>query len=223
MILKRMIISLCLIIPMLAACDMYEHKKNFSLSSVPNYPGSIKQIKEIWFFCERCLRDNECKPDNIKQCKTITIPSRDEALSLAVTTANTEVVYFLVNKAKANVNGVTGEYNETPLIIAAYYGTKKHKEIAKFLLSHGANINATDLSSNSTALLTAIWKNNIDFAKFLLENGADPFVPRTDKKNYACEYAMWKKQAEIIPYIAGCCSLVGKDANWMREVGYLCP
>lgn len=51
---------------------------------------------------------------------------------MAVTTANTEAVYFLVNKAKANVNGVTGEYNETPLIIAAYYGTKKHKEIADF-------------------------------------------------------------------------------------------
>ncbi|HHI2444879.1 TPA: ankyrin repeat domain-containing protein [Enterobacter cloacae] len=144
--------------------------KKFFLKLRSKLSRSHKKIKEIWFFCERCLSDNECKPDNIKQSKTITIPSRDEALSLAVTTANTEVVYFfLVNKAKANVNGVTGGYNETQLIIAAYYGTKKHKEIAEFLLSHGANINATDLSSNSTALLTAIWKNNIDFAKFLLQ------------------------------------------------------
>ncbi|WP_240196760.1 ankyrin repeat domain-containing protein [Salmonella enterica] len=127
------------------------------------------------------MNDFQCKFDYVEQCKSVTIPERNNALSVAVTHANTEAVYFLVNQAKTDVNGITGRYHETPLMIAAYYGTKKHQEIASFLISRGANVNAIDLTK-MTILQTAIWKNNMDFVKMLLENGADPSLTYNGKR-----------------------------------------
>lgn len=208
----------------LFSCEQYESKRNFYLSPVASFPGTVTELKNRWFFCEKCLSGEGCKPDDIEQCKAITIPDRDDALNYAIGRANTEAVYFLVDVAKTNVNGVAGKSKETPLMIAAYYGTIKHQKIADFLIHQGADINETSSSPMDSALITAIWKNNVDFAIFLLKNGADPSVTAVGKKEgYACRYAMRKKLAELIPYIPGCCSLVGKDSRWIRDVGYFCP
>ncbi|WP_238158705.1 ankyrin repeat domain-containing protein [Trabulsiella odontotermitis] len=108
----------------------------------------------------------------------------------------------------------------SPVIMAH----KNIKKIASFLISHGANINATAVPPIDTALITAIWKKNTEFAKLLLRNGADASVTVSGKKDgYVCKYAIQKKQAEIIPYIPDCCSIVKQDPNWIRETGYLCP
>ncbi|QPN38264.1 ankyrin repeat domain-containing protein [Salmonella enterica] len=144
-------------------------KKNLSLTSVASSPLAISELKERWSFCERCLKNNMCKQKEFHQCSSVTIKERNEALSLAVGSANIEAVHFLVEVTQADVNSITGRYNETPLIIAAYYGTAKHREIANYLLSHGADIDAIAKSPIDTALITAIWKNNIKFAKLLLE------------------------------------------------------
>ncbi|EEJ5120821.1 ankyrin repeat domain-containing protein [Salmonella enterica] len=126
--------------------------------------------------------------------------------------------------AQADVNSITGRYNETPLIIAAYYGTAKHREIANYLLSHGADIDAIAKSPIDTALITAIWKNNIKFAKLLLEKGANPLLSDVGlKEGYACKYAIQKKQAEIVPFIPNCCSLIEQNSHWITDVGYFCP
>ncbi|ECI4598432.1 ankyrin repeat domain-containing protein [Salmonella enterica subsp. salamae] len=126
--------------------------------------------------------------------------------------------------AQADVNSITGRYNETPLIIAAYYGTAKHREIANYLLSHGAGIDAIAKSPIDTALITAIWKNNIKFAKLLLEKGANPLLSDVGlKEGYACKYAIQKKQAEIVPFIPNCCSLFEQNSHWIMDVGYFCP
>lgn len=71
-----------------------------------------------------CLNEPSCKYEDVKQCRNITLPSRDEALSKAIGRANIGAVHFLVDIAKTDVNGVTGRYQNTPLIVAAYYGTK---------------------------------------------------------------------------------------------------
>ncbi|ECF3155546.1 ankyrin repeat domain-containing protein [Salmonella enterica subsp. enterica serovar Volkmarsdorf] len=200
------------------------HERDFSLSSVASFPSMIDELKDRWSFCEKCLNNTQCNYNDVKQCKTVTLPDRSEALNLAVGRANTEAVYFLVNTAKADVNSTIGEYNETPLIVSAYYGTKEHQKIADFLISHGANINATASPPTETALITAIWKNNIEFAKLLLRNGADSSVTASGRKeNYVCKYAIQKKQAEVVPYISNCCSISEQDPNWFREAGYLCP
>lgn len=101
----------------------------------------------------------------------MTLKDRGEALSLAVGRANKEAVYFLVNAAKTDVNGVTdGEYPATPLMISAYCGTHELQEITGFLISHGADINKkTTPTPFGTVLLTAIWKNKIEFSKFYSE------------------------------------------------------
>jgi hypothetical protein len=178
MLFKFIITSLFLVIPISSGCSMMDDifKRNFSLSSVASFPNDVEKLKNIWFFCDRCLKGAECKPDDIKQCNSVTIPSRAEALSKAVGRANTEAVHFLVDVAKTDVNEATGEYQETPLIIAAYYGSKEHQNIAEFLLLHGANINKTYAAVGGTPLGVAMWKHNIDFAKFLLKHGADPSV-----------------------------------------------
>ena len=174
MLLKMMMIFAIIFMPIIAGCSSFDDifEKNYSLDSVASFDDDITELKEIWFFCEKCINDESCTSYNIKQCKDVTIPSRSEALSKAVGAANTEAVYFLVDVAKTNVNEVTGEYKETPLIIAAYYGTKEHKDIAEFLLSRGADINKTYPAVGRNALGVANWKNNVDFAEFLLKHGA---------------------------------------------------
>ncbi|TBL75225.1 ankyrin repeat domain-containing protein [Obesumbacterium proteus] len=189
--------------------------KNYSLSAVANSPDDINKLKKIWFFCEKCLNDKFCENDDIRQCKNIAIPSRNEALSKAVGRVNSEAVHFLVDVAKTNVNETTGEYKETPLIIAAYYGTKEHQDIAEFLLSRGADINKTYAAVGSTPLGVAMWKHNIDFAKFLLRSGADPSTTTNGKKDgYACENAIRKSLPDLFPLIPGCCSLALHDLNF---------
>lgn len=222
--LKLTVVSLLFIIFILTACDQDGYKRNFSLSSVASFSGTAEELKNRWRFCNNCLSSAECRPDDIKGCNTITIPDRDEALNKAIGRANTEVVYFLIDVAKTDVNGVTGNYQETPLMVSAYYGTKKHQEIAKFLISHGANVNATrDFSPIDTALLTAIWKNNIDFAKLLLKHGADPSVTAMSKKEgNACKYAIRKGRIDFLPLIPGCCSLVINNPDLAPDVMYRC-
>lgn len=162
--------------PFLAGCSMFDDvfEKNYSLSSVASFSDDVNELKEIWFFCERCLSDELCENHVIKQCRDVTIPSRDEALSKAVGRANVEAVYFLVDVAKTDVNGITGKYKETPLIIAAYYGTQAHQDIAEYLLLHGADINKTYTAIGQNPLGVARWKHNVDFANFLLKHDAEP-------------------------------------------------
>ncbi|EGK3405308.1 ankyrin repeat domain-containing protein [Salmonella sp. 741265052_HSA] len=208
----------------MTVCDLYgdDNQHDFRLGLIAGSIASVDELKERWFFCEKCLNDFQCKFDYVEQCKSVTIPERNNALSLAVTHANTEAVYFLVNQAKTDVNGITGRYHETPLMIAAYYGTKKHQEIASFLISRGANVNAIDLAK-MTILQTAIWKNNMDFVKMLLENGADPSLTYNGKKEgAACMTAIRRKRFEFISIIPGCCSLVKDNSELIPNNVYVC-
>lgn len=208
----RTIMLLLMVVFTLAACD---DKRSFYLSPVANSPLEINKLKERWYFCENCLNDSSCSNDNVKQCESITIPDRQEALANAVSSANTEAVSFLVDVTKVDVNGVSGPYKETPLMIAAYYGTKEHQKISEFLLLHGADINATRKSQTTgTALLTAIWKNNIDFATFLISKGASPSLTTNGEvEGSVCSIAIGRGRSNFISIIPGCCSLIKHDSD----------
>ncbi|HDS9458149.1 TPA: ankyrin repeat domain-containing protein [Enterobacter asburiae] len=215
MLLKSIV--LFFLIPLLYGCGAFNDifEKNHSLSTVSSFPEDIDELKNIWFHCEKCLNEPSCKYDDVKQCRNITLPSRDEALSKAIGRANAEAVHFLVDVAKTDVNGATGRYQNTPLIVAAYYGTKAHQDIAEFLLSRGANINKTYPAVGGTPLGVSIWKRNVNFAKFLLENGADPSITINGREEgFACEKAMSKELPELFPLIPGCCSLALHDLNF---------
>lgn len=221
-VLKLFVLIFALIV---GACDSYEknEQRDFRLNLLAGSVESITELKERWFFCEKCLSNSQCKSEYVKQCKTITIPDRSAALSQAVVKANVEAVYFLVDVAKTDVNGVTGRYNETPLMIAAYYGTKKHQDIADFLISRGASVNAIDLTK-MTVLETAIWKNNLNFARLLIENGANPSLTVDgEKEGAACISAIRRKRFNFISIIPGCCTFARKNPDISSEVLFQCP
>jgi ankyrin repeat protein len=197
---------------------------SYYLSSEASFPYTIQTLKNRWFYCEKCLNDKKCLPGNVQQCQNITLPDRANALNKAVGRANLDAIDFLVNVAKTDVNSVTGIYRETPLIISSYYGSGAHIKIAEFLISRGANVNALDASGNPTALMTAIWKNNIEFVRFLLKNGADPSLTSEGRKEgAACKVAIAYKRSEIIPIIPGCCSLIAYEPDRMQGVLNKCP
>ncbi|RJT19424.1 ankyrin repeat domain-containing protein [Buttiauxella izardii] len=222
---KWIVIPLLLAAITISVLAVYGGKRysNYYLSPLASSPQSINGLKRTWYFCTKCLNGEKCEAEDIRQCKTVTFPDRNDALDVAVGTANIEAVYFLVNIAKTDVNGVSGYFQQPPLMAAAYYGTEQHQKIASFLISHGANINATDLTGSYTALLKAIWKNNIEFAKFLLENGANPnqLSPHIRARS-ACTSAIVYGRKEIIPYIPNCCSIAKNSPEFISGPIFEC-
>jgi uncharacterized protein len=59
-----------------------------------------------------------------------------------------------------------------PLHDAASLSLKSGQEMGRFLLDHGANVNAMT-NAGSTPLMYAVWQRNVDLVKLLLERGAD--------------------------------------------------
>jgi ankyrin repeat protein len=202
-----------------------ERYSNYYLSPLASFPRSINGLKRTWFFCESCLKGGKCEAEDVKQCNDVTLQDRVNALDVAVGNANIEAVHFLIDVARTNVNGVTGDSLRTPLMSAAYYGSKKHQEIAEFLLLNGADVNSVrNVSPIDTALLVAIWKNNLNFSVFLLKNGANPSLTAEGlKENAACKVAIAYKRSEIISIIPGCCSLITYEPDRMQGVLNKCP
>lgn len=200
--------------------DKYVTQRNYLLSPIASFTQDTDELKKRWFYCEHCLKSNSCSSQVSNQCKTVTLPDRAEALNNAITQANADAVHFLVDVAKTDVNSMTGRYKETPLMVAAYYGSQCHQDIADYLIARGAEINATNgLSGNYSALLIAIWKNNISFAAHLLSRGANPSLAYEGE---ACNAAIARQRLNFIPLIPGCCSIV-KIKQQPAEALYLCP
>ncbi|RWS30202.1 myotrophin-like protein [Leptotrombidium deliense] len=73
--------------------------------------------------------------------------------------------YVYQNKIDVNKN-IEGR---TPLHYAADYG---QKEIIRYLIDKGANVNVVDKHGISP-LLAAIWEGHTDCIKYMIEKGAD--------------------------------------------------
>ncbi len=71
-----------------------------------------------------------------------------------------------------DANSFRSDNNKTILMYASWVGNQK---AIKWLISHGANVNATD-TTNATALHLAIWKGHTSIALYLLEQGASPLT-----------------------------------------------
>lgn len=114
-------------------------------------------------------------------------------LGLAVFFGHLETVEVLL-AAGAAVNVASREsMNVTPLHSAA---AAKQLAIARVLIAHGANVNASQAESGFTPLHEAALNDDIEFAKLLLEHGAEINAKMKDGKT-PLAFALESGKAEM--------------------------
>ncbi len=97
--------------------------------------------------------------------------SRTTELSSQINNLSKEIKSQI--KTDRSIINYTSPSNNTPILInATHYG---NKDIIKFLLEQGANIDATDKNGNSS-LMRAVQKLQYGIIKLLLEHGANPTI-----------------------------------------------
>lgn len=95
-------------------------------------------------------------------------------LHWAVANNDFEMVKILVERGKAKIN-IKGNQTfivletRTPLYLAVEAG---YQDIARYLVEHGADVNALADTSNSTAAVAAAARGDVGMLRFLLERGA---------------------------------------------------
>ncbi len=118
------------------------------------------------------------------------------AISHAVQMHNISLVNILI-EAGANVNtpsrNATNYFN-TPLMIAAWSGDY---EIVKILVDHGACLNQVDRKNGFTALIKAVFKNEVSIARYLIDKGSDTTISSFEEKT-ALDYAVANNNLELI-------------------------
>ena len=98
----------------------------------------------------------------------------------------------------------------TPLTLACYNG---NLEVATLLAKKVENINVN--SDAGTALMAAVFKNDIEITKILLDLGADANIPDTNGTT-ALHYATRFTNKEIIKLLVA----YGADMNFKDSKGY---
>jgi ankyrin repeat protein len=128
-----------------------------------------------------------------------TDPKVDEALVVAASRDNTDVMKLLVDRG-ADVNRVTGNLGFTPLMWAAQMG---QTEAVELLLARGADPNVRERFNGATALVQAASSDRAGVAiiRALLDHGADATIA-DDEGADALAWAIRRGDAEIIALIA---------------------
>jgi ankyrin repeat protein len=97
-------------------------------------------------------------------------PKRDTPLMTASMAGQFEIVKYLVEEKKALVNPKDTNNNYTPLMLVAC-GGYSHPEIAKYLVEHGADVNAKDVNG-TTVLMLAAGRGYLEIMQYLIDKGA---------------------------------------------------
>ncbi len=100
---------------------------------------------------------------------------RSTPLMMAANSGNLDIVELLLRHPMILVDLQADYYGRTALIETAVKG---HAHIARCLVSYGANVNVSDKTGRSTALIEAIKNNHVDIAIYLLRTGAVDFSNR---------------------------------------------
>jgi ankyrin repeat protein len=93
---------------------------------------------------------------------------RNTALSRAAGTGKEELVRFIIEKGKADIN-YCGKDSQPPIYVAAF---TRHADIVQILIDHQADVNAGPLNGGNWCALHASY-DAPEVAKLLLENGAE--------------------------------------------------
>ena len=96
---------------------------------------------------------------------------KEDALILAVTNGRLKLVKHLIEEKKIDVN-TSGKYPPcNSLIHSAILG--KNKDVAKYLVKHGANVNKENGNGDTPLSLAYIFLEDEGTIKYLIEHGAD--------------------------------------------------
>jgi len=121
-------------------------------------------------------------------------------LHLAAMVGIAEMVEFLISK-KADVNAKNKD-DETPFHLVAK--GSGNVEVAKILVSHGANINASakyDCGCCSSPLHQAAQKGNVEILKYLVSQGVDIIEAKDKKGNSMLHKAVYNGHLEAAKFL----------------------
>ncbi|SMX24495.1 ankyrin repeat domain-containing protein [Boseongicola aestuarii] len=93
-------------------------------------------------------------------------------LMIAAGSGNLDIVDLLLKHPRIQVDAQAEYYGRTALIEAALKG---HLPVAKTLVAHGANVNATDKTGRNSALVEAIKNHHVNVATYILRSGLVDF------------------------------------------------
>jgi ankyrin repeat protein len=100
-----------------------------------------------------------------------------------------------------DVNGRSRDNQEhTPLIWASFKARDTGYELVRYLLDHGADVNA-QRRGGSTALMIAVRNHSPRTVRLLLERGADVRITTTTRGETAIDWAKQENDAEILKMI----------------------
>lgn len=114
---------------------------------------------------------------------------------------DTVLVKQLVENDDIDINAVNGKIG--PALVSASYGG--HKEIVRFLLDKGADINIRD-EKGTTPLMNAVIGEKPEIVRILLERGANPNIEVVNEKGEKTNitvitFAKMKQNKEITDMI----------------------
>ena len=112
-----------------------------------------------------------------------------------------EVVRFLVEEGKADVDKARTSDGSTPLFMAAF---KEHTEVVRFLVEEGkADVDKAQASSGVTPLFVAAQFGHLEVIKLLLDKGADWTVGMRDNGWSPLFVASWAGNAAAVAELLG--------------------
>jgi ankyrin repeat protein len=117
-----------------------------------------------------------------------------------------EIFASMSNGEKKDFSPVDDRW--TTLHWAAWNG---RKEVAEFLLSQGAKVNARDEHGHTPLHCAAMW-NKKDIVELLIEHGAD--VNATDNEGRTpLHYAAWDDHIEVVEMLRNCGAMTASPAS----------
>lgn len=183
------------ITPLMAAVENGNHrivrlllKHGGSISIIDNYGNNALSIA-VDFADQKMIKLLLSKSDLNELDK-----GRWNPLMIAVHFGHEDVLRLLIEYGA--LIDKQGENGRNALFMAVY---QNRKQIAKFLLSKGANPNLKDSFGQTPLLMSINKQNDPQIIKDLLKYGADPRVPN-DKGIDAYEYLkkIWNKKSETL-------------------------
>ena len=122
----------------------------------------------------------------------------------AAGSGSVEDVKHFVEERGVDVNTICHSWGQTPLHLA---GMKNTLEVVQYLVSQGADVNATDCSGD-TPLYKAAEYNSVDMVKYFISLGADVHAKQKNNGDYTplLYCTATSNSVEVLQYLVSFCA-----------------